>query len=132
MQTNARTGWLLMGDFVAALGVSIAGYLTHLGDQPFGWRWLLTFLPLVVGWGLGALAAGLFSPQVSSHPTRAIWHALLAGVLAAPFATMLRGLAMGAPVSPVFMLVLTLVTALVFALWRAVWAAWLSRVGRDG
>ena len=41
--------WLLAGDIVAALVVTLIGFLTHYGDIE-GWRWLTTFIPVAVAW----------------------------------------------------------------------------------
>lgn len=120
--------WLICGDAIAALILAVGGYLMHYtGIEPFSLRWLSTFLPFCLGWAIAALPAGLYQAPVASRWQQAVWRAALAGALAAPFATMLRGLYLNAAVSPVFMLVLTANAALAMALWRGAWsrlAAW--------
>ncbi len=117
------TLWLVCGDAFAALILAIVGYLMHYaGREPFSWRWLSTFLPFCLGWALAAVPAGLYQAPIASRWQASVWRAGLAGALAAPFATMLRGLYLNAAVSPIFMLVLTANAALVMILWRGIWA----------
>lgn len=127
MQAHSRnTLWLVCGDALVALALSIAGYLTHYaGLEPFSLRWLSTFLPLCLGWAIAAGLAGLYQPSIAKRWQAAVWRAGLAGVLAAPFATMMRGLYLNAAVSPVFMIVMVANTALAMAVWRGIWA-WLA------
>jgi glucose uptake protein GlcU len=124
MQVHSRiTLWLICGDALAALILAVVGYLMHYaGIEPFSLRWLSTFLPFCLGWAIAAVPAGLYQAPVASRWQQAVWRAALAGALAAPFATMLRGLYLNAAVSPVFMLVLTANAALAMAVWRGAWS----------
>ena len=109
-----------------ALSLAVIGYLSHYaGVEPFSLRWLSTFLPFCLGWAVAAALSGLYVPGIASRWQAAIWRAALAGVLAAPFAAMLRGLYLNAAVSPLFMIVLCANAALAMAIWRGAWA-WLA------
>jgi hypothetical protein len=128
MRAHLRvTVWLAGGDALAILILSIAGYLSHYaGREDFNFRWASTFFPFWLGWILAALIGALYQVEVAGQWKTAAWRALIAGALAAPFATMLRGLYLNAAVSPVFMIVLTANAALAMVLWRVFWA-WLSQ-----
>jgi hypothetical protein len=122
------TWWLVGGDILAVLVLSIIGYLMHYaGKEPFSFRWLSTFLPFCLGWGMAASLAGLYSAPVASHWRESVWRAALAGILAAPFAAMVRGLYLDAAVSPLFMIVLSAFAMATMALWRGIWAMLASR-----
>jgi len=117
---------LIVGDVLALLGLAIFGYLTHyMGKEAFSLRWMSTFLPLCLGWAMAAIPMGLFSSGTRDNWQQAWWKAGLAGALAAPFATMLRGFWLNAAVMPVFMAVMVAFGALAMLLWRGVWA-WLA------
>lgn len=121
---------LILGDILAILIVAIYGYLTHYaGKEAFGLRWLNTFLPFCLGWAMASIPMGLYLPGTRDNWKRAFWRAGLAGALAAPFATMLRGLWLNAAITPIFMAVLTAFGALAMILWRAAWA-WFSTRNR--
>jgi hypothetical protein len=124
MQAHSRIQWWLIGgDVLAALILAMVGYLSHYaGREPFSLRWMSTFLPFCLGWAMAAGMAGLFRASIASRWQDAVWRAALAGALAAPFATMLRGLYLNAAVSTIFMLVLTANAAFAMALWRGIWA----------
>jgi hypothetical protein len=127
LQRKKISVWIAIGDLLVVLTLSVSGYLFHYaGHEPFSFHWLSTFLPLCLGWFLAAVPMHLYDPSVSSRRLSALWRAALAGVLGAPFATMLRGLYLNAAVPPIFMIVLTASTVFAMAMWRSIWA-WISQ-----
>jgi glucose uptake protein GlcU len=128
MRAHTRvTAWLIGGDALAILVLSVAGYLSHYaGQEAFTFRWLSTFLPFWLGWVLAAMLGGMYRAEIAARWQSAAWRAVIAGALAAPFATMLRGLYLNAAVAPIFMIVLTATAALAMSIWRLFWA-WLAQ-----
>ncbi len=119
---------LLAGDMLAILILAIFGYLMHYaGKEAFSLRWLSTFLPFCLGWAMAAVPMGLYAPGTRDRWQQVFWRAGLAGALAAPFATMLRGFWLNAAVSPIFMGVMTAFGALAMILWRSAWAWFTGR-----
>ena len=122
---------LIAGDVLGVLFLSLYGYWTHnAGKEPFSFRWISTFLPLCLGWALAAIPMGLYDPQIARAWRSVFWRACLAGALAAPFATMLRGFWLNAAVLPLFMAVLTAFGALAMTVWRAAYAFYAARTGK--
>ena len=117
---------LLAGDALVLLAVTLAGFGNH-NSSLAGGRWLTTFLPLVIAWGLVAPWLGNYSLRFLQQPTQA-WRALLAMVLAAPIAAFLRAVLLNSMVIPIFVVALGGVAALSMAAWRVVWAL---LAGRD-
>lgn len=118
--------WAAAGDAAVLLLLSVIGYLNHYaGKEAFGFRWLTTFLPLCLGWALAALPMGLYRAEITGSLRESSWRALAAAFVAAPFATMLRGLILSAAVAPIFMLVLSAFGGLGMLIWRSLWA-WLA------
>jgi hypothetical protein len=113
--------WVLpVGDGLVLLGVTLAGFANHnssLADA----RWLATFLPLCLGWALVAPWLGNYEPGVTIEPRQA-WRALLAMVLASPFAAFVRAALLNGTVIPIFVVALGGVSALALAAWRLAWA----------
>ena len=119
---------LIAGDVLGVLFLSLYGYWTHnAGKEPFSFRWISTFLPLCLGWALAAIPMGLYEPKIARVWRSVFWRAFLAGLLAAPFATMLRGFWLNAAVQPIFMAFLTGFGALLMMVWRAAYAWLVSR-----
>ncbi len=117
---------LLAGDGLVLLAVTLAGFGNH-NSSLAGGRWLTTFLPLVIAWGLVAPWLGNYQPRFWQQPLHA-WRALLAMVLAAPLAGFLRALILGGTVIPIFVVALGGVAALSMTAWRVIWAL---LAGRD-
>ncbi|MBI4928045.1 MAG: DUF3054 domain-containing protein [Anaerolineae bacterium] len=115
--------WILAGDFLAILALSLIGFLFH--NDSLTWRWLATFVPSLAGWLAIAPWLSLFSAEVTAAP-RNLWRAGWAGFLAAPLAAWLRGLWLNGAISPVFVLVLGLTTAAGMLVWRGL-AVWVVR-----
>ena len=111
---------LLAGDSLVLLAVTLAGFGNHSSSLAGG-RWLTTFLPLVIAWGLVAPWLGNYQPRFWQQPLFA-WRALLAMVLAAPLAGFLRAVLLGGTVIPIFVVALGGVAALSMTAWRVIWA----------
>ncbi len=113
--------WALMaGDALVLLLVTLAGFGNHNASLEGG-RWLTTFVPLCIAWGLVSPWLGNFRPAIWQVPLQA-WRALLAMVLAAPLAAFLRAVLLNGVVIPIFVVALGGVAALSLMLWRVVWA----------
>jgi hypothetical protein len=129
MRQSPRT-WLLLGDILAVMVVSLIGFLSHYGELP-GWRFFTTALPALVGWFLIAPWLGVYRPEHSAN-WRSVWRVGLAALLSAPLAGWLRAVWLGTAVAPVFVLVLGLTNALGLIVWRLLWP-WITRWGnRNG
>lgn len=111
--------WLVFGDIVCALVVSLLGFFTHYGKIE-GWRWLSTFLPVCLGWILIAPWLGVYQEANHKKPVQ-VWRAVLAALISAPLAATVRGAWLNSPVLPLFVLILGLTDALGFLVWRIVW-----------
>jgi hypothetical protein len=111
---------LLGGDALVLLVVTLAGFANHNTSLADG-RWLTTFVPLIIAWGLVAPWLGNYNPAGWRSPLQA-WRALLAMVLAAPLAGFLRAVLLGGTVIPIFVVALGGIAALSMTLWRVCWA----------
>jgi hypothetical protein len=111
---------LVAGDGLVLLGVTLAGFSSHNSSLE-GARWLTTFVPLCVAWGLIAPWLGCFRPEAAARPLQA-WRPLLAMVLAAPLAAFLRAVLLNGSVIPIFVVALGGVAALSLTAWRVLWA----------
>lgn len=116
---------LLAGDMLVLLAVTLAGFENHSSSLAGG-RWLTSFLPLVIAWGLVAPWLGNYQPKIWKQPYQA-WRALLAMVLAAPLAGFLRALLLSGTVIPIFVMALGGVAALSMTAWRVIWALFAGR-----
>ena len=121
---------LLVGDGLTLLAVTLIGNASHdLGAADL--RWLATFLPLCLAWGMLAPWLGVFRPEIIRTP-RATWRVTLAMSLAAPMAAWLRALLLDTVIQPVFVLILGLSSALALSVWRLLWAFACRQVGEYG
>lgn len=112
---------LILGDALAILLLTIIGFATHgeLGTSFVG-RMLAAFFPLTVAWFLLAPFLGLFQPEVIADPKQ-LWRSVLAMLFAAPFAAVLRGFLLDAPVPPAFAVVLAATSAFGMLVWRGIY-----------
>lgn len=116
---NQISDWILwLGDAIAYLVITIIGFSSHgiLGASGLV-RFLATLLPFYSCWVLFALWSGLYRGGYD----RLIPWILRSGataVLAAPFASTLRAIWLGAPIQATFVLVMAGVSALGIMLWR--------------
>lgn len=122
---------LLIGDLIILLLVTLFGFASHGTLGSAGTRMLTTFVPLVIGWLLIAPHLGVFDP-VKAVRWQDLWRPFWAAVLAAPFSAWLRGAMLGAPILPIFVVVMGGVTALSLLAWRAIYVLARSRVKSYG
>jgi hypothetical protein len=117
-----KTRFLIAGDILAIGIVTFIGFATHgETDLAFLPRMLAAFLPLTFSWLLLAPPLGLFEPAITSN-FKQLWRPAFAMLFAAPFAAVLRGLWLHAPLLPVFALVLASTSALGMVIWRGLYA----------
>lgn len=113
--------FLVLGDIFAIALVTLIGFATH-GETELTFlpRAAAFFFPLLASWFLLAPALGLFQRQITSDPKQ-LWRPVLGMAFAAPFAALLRGLILNAPIIPIFGVVLILTSAFGMLVWRAVY-----------
>jgi len=114
---------IILGDILALAVITLIGFANHneLRLLPY-YRMLASFLPLVAGWFLISPWLGLFKPEITSNP-RQLWRPVLAMLLAAPLAGLLRALMLNSVVIPLFVLILGGSAALGMLVWRSIWWA---------
>jgi hypothetical protein len=127
---RASFRWLLLGDILAVLAVTLIGFWTHYGEIT-GWRWLSTFFPVLAAWFAIAPWLGVYQAEFSRRPLQ-VWRPALAALLSAPLAAALRGLWLNAVITPVFVAVLAATDALGFLVWRWLWTAIARRIEHHG
>jgi hypothetical protein len=113
-------GFLVMGDVLVLLGVTLMGFASHDRLDAGIFRLLSTFIPLLAGWGLIGVHVGVFDPTRAVDP-RQLWRPFWAMVLAGPFAGWLRGVFLGSGVAPLFVVILGGVSALSLLAWRSLY-----------
>jgi hypothetical protein len=118
---------LVVGDLLAIALVTLIGFATHgEADVSFLGRMAAFYFPLSISWLLLSPALGLFQIDKASD-IKQLWRPALAGLFAAPFAAMLRGFLLSAPIIPIFAAVLAATTALGMVLWRVMFLFWNRR-----
>jgi hypothetical protein len=115
---SRETILLIIGDGVALLATTLIGFATHAAAAGEG-RWLTSCLPLTIGWGIAAPWLGLYRRDVY-RSVHVLWRTLLAMLLAAPLAALLRAFMLGGVVIPVFAVVLAATSALAMVIWRII------------
>ena len=109
---------LVLGDTLAIFVVTLIGFATHgEGNVSFVPRMAAAFFPLVLSWFVFAPFLGLFLTETTSD-AKQLWRPVLAMIFAGPFATVLRGLLLNAPIIPIFAVVLSVTTAFGMLVWR--------------
>ncbi len=112
------------------LVITLLGFARHEALQIRAWeRILATFIPFYFAWLVTAPWLGLFNPAVVRN-WRRIWRAPLATFYAAPIGGLLRGVWLGSPVLPLFVLIMAGVSAGLIFLWRAFYLRFV-RAGRQ-
>jgi hypothetical protein len=112
---------LILGDILAIALITFIGFATHgEAGTSFLPRMGAAFFPLILSWFILAPALGLFQEQTVLH-TRQLWRPVLAMIFAAPFATVLRGLILNAPIIPIFAVVLSATSAFGILVWRGIY-----------
>jgi hypothetical protein len=112
---------LILGDLIALTVVTLAGFASH-GELNVSFlaRIAAALVPLVMGWFLLAPSLGLFDEHILLFPSQ-LWRPTFAMFFAGPFATLLRGIVLNAPIMPSFAVVFTLTSAAALTLWRLIW-----------
>ena len=122
---------LILGDIFVIAITTLVGFATHgETDISFLPRMAVVFFPLVIAWFLLAPWLGLFRDEII-HNARQLWRPALTAFFAAPFAAVLRGFILNAPIIPIFAIVLGAASALGMVVWRALYFL-LNRKARDG
>lgn len=118
---------LILGDLLAIALVTFIGFATH-GEAGLSFvpRMAAAYFPLSISWLLLAASLGLFQPEVISNPKQ-LWRPVLTAFFAAPFAAVLRGFLLNAPIIPIFAAVLAVTSALGMVIWRWIWYELLKR-----
>jgi len=123
--TRNQLAVLISVDTLMLLVVTWAGFASHSRGLADG-RWLSTFIPLVFSWFVAAPWLGLFQAGVADRLAE-FWRPMVAGLLAAPLAVLLRAFWLQQTVIPVFGLVMIAMTAASMTVWRLAWAGWSTR-----
>ncbi len=111
LNVTASKWTLILGDLLAMAVVTLIGFATHgTAELSFLPRIAAVFFPLSVSWFLLASPLGLFKQEIVSNP-RELWRPAFAMLFAAPFAAVLRGLILAAPIPPVFVVVFATTSA---------------------
>ena len=117
---------ILLGDIIVLGAVTVVGFASHGTAGTAGTRMLTTFVPLVIAWLLVAPFLGAYN-LASVRNVRQLWRPFWAMVLAGPMAAWLRGVLLGAPIQPVFVIVLGGFSALSLLAWRTLYALVVKR-----
>lgn len=117
---------LVVGDIVTLALVTFVGFASHGEAQTAGIRMLTTFIPLVIAWLLIAPHLKAFESQLTDDFTQ-LWRPFWAMVLAGPMAAWLRGVLLGTPVQPIFVVVIGGISALALLAWRGLFWAIIAR-----
>jgi Protein of unknown function (DUF3054) len=122
-----KASWILFaGDTLAIAILTLIGFVTH-GETAILVlpRMAAVLFPLTITWFVLASALGLFREDVI-HNARQLWRPALTALFAVPFAVVLRGLLLNAPILPIFALVLGTFFALGMSIWRTTYL-WMAR-----
>ena len=111
--------WLLAGDALCLSLFVLAGLQTHDSTSPFI-RFILNAGPLILIWTLTAWALGALQLERPLTYRTVLGRALLAWLVAAPLALVLRALLLrAATIVLIFMLVTLGLGGMLLLLWRA-------------
>jgi hypothetical protein len=122
---------LILGDILAIAFITLIGFVTH-GETELSFlpRMAVVFFPLTITWFLLAPALGLFQDEIVQN-ARQLWRPALTALFAAPFAAVLRGFILNAPIIPIFAVVLGAAFALGMVVWRVIWYLTIKRPYAD-
>lgn len=110
---------LALGDLMVVALTVVAGFAQHGVLAGAGAaRLAATVVPFAAAWFASAAGLGCFDSYRTST-WRDLWRPLLAAILSAPLGAVLRGLWLGAPVIPVFAIVMGAVLGAAMTAWRA-------------
>lgn len=118
---------MILGDAITLGLVTLFGFGFHREADAWG-RMLSTWIPLLAAWLLVAPHLDAFAPE-RVRLARQLWRPFWAMVLAAPLAALIRGFWLGAPIQPIFVVVLGGFSALALLGWRAGFWALVARKG---
>ena len=120
---------LIVGDLIAFGLITLLGFSSHreLGFSYLS-RMAASFFPISMVWFLLAPWFGLFRKEIISN-VRQLWRLVLVILIAGPLAAFMRGLILGSPVIPIFVIVLTLTSALGLIAWRTLYFLFTRRSG---
>jgi hypothetical protein len=121
-------GLLLVGDAITLGVVTLIGFASHDTLGTAGSRIMITYLPLLGAWLLVAPHLGAFDITRASKVNQ-LWRPIWATVLTAPFAAWLRGLWLGSPISPIFVVVIGGSSAAAILIWRSLYSLLISKFG---
>jgi hypothetical protein len=111
---------LILGDILAIAIVTIIGFISHDEfDFPNISRMGTTFFPLLLSWFIAATWLDLFDERIVSNP-QLFWRILVAMLLAAPLAGILRAALLHTVAQPLFVFILGGTAALVLLAWRGI------------
>ncbi|MFU8772800.1 MAG: DUF3054 domain-containing protein [Anaerolineales bacterium] len=123
-------GLLLIGDAFTLGVVTIIGFASHDTLGSAGFRIMATFLPLLTAWVLVSLHLGTYDLACASKANQ-LWRPAWAMILAAPLAAWLRGLWLGSPILPIFVLVIAGSSAAGMLIWRSIFLILRSKSGQS-
>ena len=104
-RTSKHHVFLLIGAIVVFLIATLIGFASHDTLGSAGFRMLTTLIPVVFAWLLIAPHLKVYKLQ-EVIVVRNLWRPPWAMVLAAPMAAFLRGVWLGNPIIPIFVVVL--------------------------
>ena len=118
--------FLLIGDCVVFAIVTIFGFARHETLDTAGFRMLTTFVPVVIAWLLVAPHLSVYDIEYIIR-LRDLWRPPWAMVLAAPMAAFLRGVWLGMPIIPIFVVVIGVGNAIAILIWRVLYFFMISK-----
>lgn len=119
---------LILGDILAIAIITVIGFISHDEfDFPHISRMGTTFFPLLLSWFIAATWLDLFDERIISNP-QLFWRILVAMLLAAPLAVILRAALLHSVALPLFALILGGTAALVLLAWRGIFFLVASRI----
>jgi FlaA1/EpsC-like NDP-sugar epimerase len=116
---NEPSFFLIIGDFVAFLIVTIIGFFNH-NSQLDLLRILANWIPLCLAWSMAAPLLGLWKPAQHSLLTN-WWKIIWAVVLSVPLAVVIRGFILNTPTIGIFVLVMIATSVAGLFVWRLLW-----------
>lgn len=122
IQSDRQQAILVIGDMVTLFLVTIAGFVRHGELGSTGLRMLSTFIPLGAAWFLVSPHLGVFDIRRFGDPKQ-LWRPFWAMVLSAPLAGWMRGVWLGTPVLPLFVVIIGGISAFAILVWRSVFLA---------
>jgi hypothetical protein len=128
LQFQMKKYVLVLGDILAIFLITFIGFASHgEAGASFLPRMAAAFFPLILSWFILAPALGLFQDPAILDPKQ-LWRPVLGMIFAAPFAVVLRGLILNAPIIPIFAVVLSSTSAFGILVWRGLYLFFKRRV----